>query len=95
MLDQIVQSLPHAIATFDRDHKLCYANVAFLELLKLSDDSVEAGWSFADIVRHSARRGLCGPVSESDAAALWVARLAERDGPHRRTAGPGGLGFSG
>lgn len=90
LLQGAIENITQGISVVDQSLKLVAWNRRYLELFDYPDGLISVGRPIADIIRHNAERGLCGP-GEADHVARrlhWMrqgrAHTSERLFPNGR-----------
>lgn len=82
LLDDVVETIPDAIAAYDRDDRLILFNAAYRKLYELSAPSIRVGARFEDILRYGLAAGQyvdAGTTSEQHEAWLGTRLAAHMD----------------
>jgi Na+/proline symporter/signal transduction histidine kinase len=61
LLQGAIENITQGISVVDQSLRLVAWNRRYLELFNYPDDLISVGRPIADIIRHNAERGLCGP----------------------------------
>ncbi len=61
LLQGAIENITQGISVVDRSLRLVAWNSRYLKLFNYPDDLIQVGRPIADIIRHNARLGLCGP----------------------------------
>ncbi|MBM7059718.1 hybrid sensor histidine kinase/response regulator [Pseudomonas sp. UL073] len=61
LLQGAIENITQGISVVDQSLRLVAWNRRYLELFQYPDDLISVGRPIADIIRHNAERGLCGP----------------------------------
>ena len=61
LLQGAIENITQGISVVDRSLRLVAWNTRYLKLFDYPDDLIQVGRPIADIIRHNARHGLCGP----------------------------------
>lgn len=91
LLQGAIENLTQGISVVDRSLQLVAWNSQYLKLFEYPDGLIQVGRPIADIIRHNARQGLCGPgnvEAHVNKRLYWMqqgtAHTSEREFPNGR-----------
>jgi PAS domain S-box-containing protein len=81
LLETTLENVPEGISVIDEHLRLVAWNRRYADLFEYPEHMLQIGTPVADLIRHNARRGLCGPGEVEELVARRIAHMRD-DQPH-------------